>query len=121
MQVAKQIGDYLLLYEFRDSAGKLIAGAPLPFVVPAALEVKYAGFFLVDKSVTADIDLRYVPDWKKDGSLEARLYASDHPEATKAQQSWPGADLGAKHAYKFSTKDLGAGEYTLELTAKDSA
>src|SRR6185295_2419301 len=32
--LADRVGDYLLIYEFRGADGKLIAGGPLPFIIP---------------------------------------------------------------------------------------
>ncbi len=111
--LADKVGDYLLLYEFRGADGKLIAGGPLPFLIPEPLEVKFANFFLVDQSVTAKIDLRYIPGWKTDSALDARV--------GKLDEHWSADKLGQKFDYKCSVKDWPGGEYALQLTAKDAA
>ena len=110
--LADKVGDYLLLYEFKGADGKLIAGGPLPFIIPEPLEVKFANFFLVDKSVTAKIDLRYIPGWKKDSTLEARV--------SKLEERWTADKLGQKYDYKFSIKEWPQGDYALQVTAKDA-
>ncbi|MBI4027427.1 MAG: hypothetical protein HY360_20750 [Verrucomicrobia bacterium] len=111
--LADKVGDYLLLYDFRGAEGKLIAGGPLPFIIPEALEVKFANFFLVDQSVTAKIDLRYIPGWKKDSTLEARVRTLN--------EHWSADKLGQKFDYKFSVKDWPMGDHPLKVTAKDAA
>src|SRR5262249_30584353 len=93
-QADAKVGEYVLIYEFRDKGGALIAGGPLSFIVPEALKVDFSRFVLTDHSVTAKIELAHIPGWKADSSIEAALAPANDSAKTLAQQVWPAKGLG---------------------------
>ncbi len=116
---AKQVGDYVLFYEFRGADGKLIAASPLQFVVPAPMDVKFANYFLTSGSTTATIDLTHIPGWKGDGTIDASVTPAGKEAEVKSKQSWPGKEAGRKVEYKIEVKGWPVGDYALHLSAKD--
>ncbi len=57
----KAAGDYVVIYDVRDADEmKLIVGGALPFMIPEPLALVTRNFLLLDKSISAHVDLRYV-------------------------------------------------------------
>jgi len=111
--ITKEPGDYLVFYDVRDSEGKVIAGAPLPFVMPEPLAVTTRNFFLVDKSIEVSADMRYVPGWDTKGKIKATFASS--------KREWSGEQARSKLNFDLPIKDLGPGKYELHFVATDAA
>ncbi len=115
--VAKEHDDYLLIYDVRDADGKVIAGGPLPFVVPEPLAVTTRSFYLVDKSIAVKADLRYVTGWDATGKLTAKFSA----DKTLFEKEWSGEQARSKLEFDLPIRNVAPGKYQLELVATDGS
>ncbi len=119
-------GDYLIVYDVRYAAGEmprggreLIAGGPLPFLVPEPLAVVVRPFYLVDKSIDVTADLRYVPGWAARGAIDVTWTSTKDPETVLLSKSIDGEGLHKRLEFTIPIEGLEPGDYTLGMRVAD--
>lgn len=124
--IEKKAGDYLAFYDVQyvdgqapDGASQHIAGAPLPFLIPEPLAVELRPFFLMDKSIEADVDLRYVTGWQAAGTIAAKL--TDAAGNTLYEKQWPGNEYPHRLSADIDIAGVAPGDCTLTFTVTDPA
>lgn len=126
--VGQQPGDYLVLYDVRYPEGEapkgaspIIAGAPLPFVIPEPLGITTRNFLLVDKSIEVKADLRYVDGWDATSKIAAKVSPVGMPGKSLFEKQWTGAEARNDLTFDLPTRNAAPGKYQLQLTALNAA